>query len=569
MYIRPQTAIPDLIRKAYRLFPDLPSLASSFLQLCLRISHFQRGSICLKTAAFLNSGEDNQVFIFSDGEFKPSHEATTERCRGCISFYEHGCTGVTIVRGSSAEGLCVGPVSADCEVMLLPIKYQRQLVGVMTLASNQPPFSRSQAKDCQLIANEFVYHLKRYEFRRLVQEKLGRDISLIGASEAMRSSDRFVEKASQVDLPIMITSEIGCEKKQFACAIHVGSSRCEAPLVSVNCSALDTQMSGKELFELFAKAHRGTILLHYIDELPMKLQYYLLDIIESRSCRAIGERDAAVDVRLIATANRSHSELTSDRKICPSLLRELNFVDTWIAPLRERKEDIKHLIDYFLEKPGLRQSHTISEEVLKLCEQYDWPQNDNELAHVIARLAVMAEDEVITLRDLKAFAPAVLERARNLSPEVGAKHRTLHFESGPFSEELVDTRVIRLANNLINREYGELRGLHSSVRKVLEYLSDNFDDKISLRHLASQACLSSSHLSYLLNKNFGVSFKTLLAIMRIEKAKQLLIERPDLRVTEISTGIGYDELSHFERTFKRLVHCTPREFRHRSLLSSR
>jgi len=121
--------------------------------------------------------------------------------------------------------------------------------------------------------------------------------------------------------------------------------------------------------------------------------------------------------------------------------------------------------------------------------------------------------------------------------------------------------------DLGRRAFAGLRAFHPGLQTALTYLAHHYADTIPLSRLAQQACLSRSHLSYLFKQTLGVSFKPFLAIVRIEKARRLLVERPPLRITRIGGEVGFGDLRHFERTFKRLTGSTPRAYRQSALLS--
>lgn len=560
----------NLIRQRYVLPDDLKELIRFFLRQALAATKSRRATVCLPGWELSDDclgGQHAVVGVDESGE--PTREERAANCSLCTPFDAAAPEDALIMSGPAAGGSRAGSDPPQGARLLIRIRYQRRGVGVLALSADGPHgYSPSEVKARQLIAGELVHHLKRYEFGRLARLKIGRDLPLIGVSEAMRAVDSFIEKASQVNLPALITGEMGCEKRSIAYAVHLAGGRRSGPLVMVNCVSMDPLTSPDELVRLYESAHRGTIILHYLDDLPAKFQNAFLGLLGSGTgpLTLTADRANGPDVRIISTSNKDIQELDKEGRFYQSLLRELNFIHIRVAPLRERKGDIEHLAQYFLREYGQGLTRSVSDGVMSLFREYDWPGNDSELRRVIVRLAVMSEGDEITTPDVNAFAPH-LSQAKGLKGMTaeGAPAQTSWAEDGPeaWAEHQPDARVLQLARRLSRGECDQLQHFHSSLRKALEYLAANFQRKISLHELSRHACLSPSHLSFLFKRSLGVNFKLLLTIIRIEKAKQLLLEQPSLRVTDISAEIGYEELSHFERTFKRFVHCSPREFRQR------
>lgn len=120
-----------------------------------------------------------------------------------------------------------------------------------------------------------------------------------------------------------------------------------------------------------------------------------------------------------------------------------------------------------------------------------------------------------------------------------------------------------LAKAIVEGELDELGRMHVSVSRALKHIGKNFQDEITLGELAGAAGVSPSHLCYLFKSSLGITFKTLLGMVRVEKAKQLLVENTQYRITDISLDVGFGDLSHFEKTFKRMLKVSPREYRRR------
>jgi len=118
---------------------------------------------------------------------------------------------------------------------------------------------------------------------------------------------------------------------------------------------------------------------------------------------------------------------------------------------------------------------------------------------------------------------------------------------------------------LVRHEFDSLANFGTGLQRALRYVGEHFQEEISLGQLARESFISVSHLSFLFKRNLGVPFKTLLAAVRIEKARQLLGDNRQQSITEISLDAGFGDLSHFERTFKRLTGTNPRDYRRQQL----
>ena len=523
--------------------------------------------ICLNLPETLISSREH-IVLRSGGANSPWEYQLGNDCSLCRGFYEGSHPKHVQVQNLDNYVKSVGAGPLPGKITVCPIHYQRKPLGVVALASASDSMdSEDKYAACKLLASEIAYQIKRYEFSMLIRENFGKDLMIIGSAQNMRMQDRFVEKASQVNLPAVILGEQGCEIEYVAYALHLGGARPGVPFVNINCMALGVEAFEEELLDSFAKANEGTVFFSDIDELSYKAQARLAEILSSRSARlssAPGQENS-LGVRVIASASRDLHEMAEERRFYQPLLKELDFLNTRIAPLRERREDIRSLVDHFLEKYRGDQTRYISDEALNLFAAYGWPGNVYELERVIARLVVMGEEEAISVDDVYDFAPNLTNEFQTFACNETVENQC-HSQETPerqkgASGRQIDRKSLDLVDHLLKGQYTEIQGFHTGIQKVLEYLAANFQEEISLRRIAQHACLSPSHLCFLLQKTVGMSFKNLLAVIRIQKAKELLMEKPHMRITEISTEVGFGELSHFERTFKRIVKRTPREYR--------
>jgi len=244
--------------------------------------------------------------------------------------------------------------------------------------------------------------------------------NIIGKSKAMQEVFHIMERVAPTDLPVLIEGESGTGKELIANAIHFNSNRRNRPIISENCGAITSTLLESELFGhvkgaftgairekkgLFELAHRGTLFLDEVGDMDLDMQKKLLRVLEEGEIRRVGGKDVIkVDVRLITATNRNLRELVQQGRFREDLFWRLNVIRIRIPPLRERKEDIPLLAEYFLEKIARERGgerKRLSPGALRKMLAYSWPGNVRELqhflerAHLLARGPVIEEDEVI------------------------------------------------------------------------------------------------------------------------------------------------------------------------------
>jgi formate hydrogenlyase transcriptional activator len=225
-----------------------------------------------------------------------------------------------------------------------------------------------------------------------------------------------VEQVAPSHSSVLITGETGTGKELVAHAIHRASPRNRGPLVALNCAALPPTLIESELFGhekgaftgatarragRFELAHRGTIFLDEIGDLPLDLQAKLLRVLESGEYQRIGSADTIkVDVRVIAATNRNLEQEIERGRFRLDLFYRLSVFPIHVPPLRERRDDVPVLVAHFVRRKAERVGRTIDRvprEALAELTQYDWPGNVRELENVIERAVILSPGPVLTL----------------------------------------------------------------------------------------------------------------------------------------------------------------------------
>ena len=248
------------------------------------------------------------------------------------------------------------------------------------------------------------------ETRRTRREGSDAAPPLIGASAAMDRVRKFIRTVGPSDETVAIFGDTGTGKDVVARHVHDASPRSEGPYVAMNAACVPRELFESELFGhkrgsftgatadrrgLFREAHRGTLFIDELAELPIELQAKLLRALETRKVRPVGESgEVDVDVRIVAATNRDLWEEVQAGRFREDLYFRLQVFPIVIPPLKERREDIRPLTQHLLGRLGAS-SIELDEAAWKTLEEYDWPGNVRELLNVLRRAALFAEGNVI------------------------------------------------------------------------------------------------------------------------------------------------------------------------------
>ena len=242
---------------------------------------------------------------------------------------------------------------------------------------------------------------------------------IVGTSNAMLEVLKTTSHVCRTESTVLITGESGTGKELIARAVHYNSLRKDCPFVVINCGALPENLQESELFGhvrgaftgairdkigLFQQAQKGTILLDEIGETLPSTQVKLLRFLQDGEIRPVGGNKALyVDVRIIAATNENLEKAVELGRFRKDLFYRINVIRIHIPPLRERREDVALLVDYFLEKFSTKLNKgkkTLSVEAKYAMMRYDWPGNIRELQNTIERVVALTKNEVIQVEDL-------------------------------------------------------------------------------------------------------------------------------------------------------------------------
>lgn len=271
---------------------------------------------------------------------------------------------------------------------------------------------------------------------------------IVGASPALTAVLSRVAKVAASDSTVLITGETGTGKELVARAIHRRSSRSSGPFVAVNCAAIPRELMASELFGhekgaftgalqrrlgRFELANGGTMFLDEVAELSPDTQAALLRVVQEREFERVGGRGAiSVDVRLIAATNRDLIDAVGNGTFRPDLFYRLNVFPLEMPSLRERKEDIPVLVEYFIHRHGRKAGKTfrrVGKQTLDRLQSYPWPGNVRELQNVIERSVIVCDTEEFTVDE------SWLSTGRRIGASKGALSSTLLAQEKAMIEE--------------------------------------------------------------------------------------------------------------------------------------
>jgi formate hydrogenlyase transcriptional activator len=352
-------------------------------------------------------------------EGSPTGRALTTRQPVFIDRAQIEQFGSDIAQRILAEGL----KSALC----LPLISHGRPLGTLVVASQQEEnFPEKDAKLLQHVANQIAIAVENsLAFRQVVdranklteeklylQDEIRTEYNfeeIVGESPALKRILGQLQTVAPIDSTILILGETGTGKELIARAIHNLSARRERTLVKVNCAAIPTGLLESELFGhekgaftgaiaqrigRFELAHRGTLFLDEVGDIPFELQPKLLRVLQEQEFERLGSpRTLRVDVRLVAATNADLAQRVADNQFRSDLYYRLNVFPVIIPPLRERREDIPVLVRYFAQKHARRMKKpidTIPAKAMITLTEYHWPGNVRELENFIERAVILS-----------------------------------------------------------------------------------------------------------------------------------------------------------------------------------
>jgi two-component system nitrogen regulation response regulator GlnG len=303
-----------------------------------------------------------------------------------------------------------------------------------------------------------------------LKERYQVEKNIIGNSPVMREVYKTIGKVAASDVTVLVQGESGTGKELVARAVHFNSGRLGKPFVAINCAAIPKELLESELFGSekgaftgsverklgkFEQANQGTLFLDEIGDMPLDLQAKILRVLQEREVtRTGGNQSIAVDVRIVAATNQALAEKVRMKEFREDLFYRLNVVPINLVPLRERREDIPLLVQYFLNRVCVEMDVPLkqcTDESIALLTGYSWPGNVRELENAIKRAVILSSDLLLTSADFSG-----LESAPGIEQTVSQEASL---------EALVDTKLRSCLHGIEHLENGEI---HSIVLQQVE-----------------------------------------------------------------------------------------------------
>jgi formate hydrogenlyase transcriptional activator len=351
----------------------------------------------------------------------------------------------------------------------VPVISHRGALGTLNVGARPANFFSStdlqfftQAAGQIAIALENALAYERIEElnARLAEEKVyledeirtdNRFEEIIGQSRALKAILKQVETVAPTDSTVMIYGETGTGKELLARAIHDLSQRRQGTFVKLNCAAIPTGLLESEMFGhekgaftgaiaqrigRFELAHRGSMFLDEVGDIPLELQTKLLRVLQEREFERLGSsRTIHTDGRLIAATNRDLAQMVEERQFRADLYYRLNVFPITVPPLRDRRDDIPLLVRYFVQQYARRMNKriaTIPSDSMQALARYHWPGNIRELQNFIERAVILSPGPTlqVQVRELKRGGAAAGEVQTLAAAERDAIHRALRDANG-------------------------------------------------------------------------------------------------------------------------------------------
>ena len=374
-------------------------------------------------------------------------------------------------------------------VCFLPLYFGRHAYGVLAMAHDKADiFSDYNVSLLKQIADRVaiaVQNVLNYEQLTAQKEELKHENlylteqmqttdpfgEIIGSSDRIRKVLAQIEMVANSDSTVLILGETGTGKELFAQAIHNRSSRNKERMIKMNCAAVPSGLLESELFGhekgaftgatnqrkgRFELAHESTLMLDEVGDIPLEMQPKLLRVLQEREIERLGSHKVIpIDVRLIASTNRNLKQMVEDKSYRADLYYRLNVFPILLPPLRDRKEDIPLLAQFFTKKLAKQMGKdikSISLQTLKQLHSHHWPGNVRELANVIERAVILNSGTILNLQMRELGYPHINidtthQPIQTSSPAAKSQASTLSFKDEEEKKRIVD--ALKESNGIV------------------------------------------------------------------------------------------------------------------------
>jgi DNA-binding NtrC family response regulator/HAMP domain-containing protein len=385
---------------------------------------FQKIVACEELVLYIFGSNKETLFAFFDSEIKTFKRQEFETILPLLAQLDD----ITFIKKSVFDtGLVPNAFQSAGHVATFPIQYENQILGALLIpCPGSCSCDQQELGVVNLVLNHSARAIKQAVSHEEVMLNLRSRIEttteycgIVGKDPKMQTIYKLIEDIAPTDTSVLIQGESGTGKELIARALHLKSLRREEPFVVINCSAYPSTLLESELFGhekgaftgavrqkagRFEQAHRGTVFLDEIGEIPPSAQIKLLRVLQTQKFERVGgEHTLTVDVRILAATNKNLLQEVKNGHFREDLYYRLNVIPIQLPPLSKRRNDIPLQARFFMERYATEQGKNIKEfssEAMRLLLDYRWPGNVRELENSIEHAVVLAKGNQIEVSDL-------------------------------------------------------------------------------------------------------------------------------------------------------------------------
>lgn len=367
---------------------------------------------------------------------------------------------------------------------IVPIIVNQQITGGISVVKNLSEIEELIDRISHLSAKT-EYLEEELHRRKKLNPAFNR---IVGVSNKLYDAMKLAAKTADNNFNVLIRGESGTGKELIAEAIHYSSERATQPFIRVNCAAIPENLLESEMFGhvkgaytgaiktkigKFELADKGTIFLDEIGELDKSMQAKMLRVIQKKEFQRVGDdRTITVDARIIAATNRNLEELVENGEFREDLYYRLNVIPIWLPPLRERREDIPVLSEYFLNKIAEElgcEPKQLSGEAMDALIHYSWPGNIRELENVMERINILADGREVQKEDLPHYISENYHTAVNDEVPSEAVTENGLYDAGLSLGKTSAEEIVTGNDEIMPWEYYEREIIRKALKKYGSY----------------------------------------------------------------------------------------------------
>lgn len=409
--------------------------------------------------------------------------------------------------------------------------------------------------EVEVLTGQLLHLLAALQVRQQVRQAYQSPQYWYGYSRSIRALEAQLKQYANLRVPLLLMGEQGTGKLPAALSLHCYRYAEPATFVQTDCRTWLPGSAAQHLAELAGPACDGSLYLAHTECLQAADQLYLRDFVTHHTghCLLIlGYRTAAGIDALPCAADANFAAWANFHCISLQLPR-----------LQQRVQDIRPFIHCYLAEHQL--SLQLTPQALEVLEQYSWPENACQLQSVLKKAASLSA-AALSVEQLFDWFPSLRCQAR---PPLHSEDRacppaaTAPATNTPATSASANTASLQQRRHSLHLWFGFSQPAleHPALMRALEHIWKHYPQPLALNTVAAKAYVSPSHLSFLFKQRLQRSFKQILTEIRIDKAKHIFENMPARQITQVCIDVGFADLSHFEKTFKRVVGLKPRCYR--------